>query len=100
MIKNTDNETNQEHKKDEHFNMANIPEDIKITTKNFVYRREVLCLTLSGLSVPIITVTSKRGKGSIPMHKRQAVFITARVHPGESNSSFVFEGIYNFILSK
>jgi murein tripeptide amidase MpaA len=30
---------------------------------------------------------------------RKCVIISARVHPGESNSSFIMEGIIEFVLS-
>jgi hypothetical protein len=66
-------------------------EEVRIVTKNgFVYRREVLCRTISGMRVPLITVTSKRGKGLLPIHKRKAIVVSSRVHPGESNASCVF----------
>ncbi len=32
--------------------------------------------------------------------ERPAVIITGRVHPGESNSSFIVEGLLNFLVSK
>jgi hypothetical protein len=31
------------------------------------------------------------------MHK-QVVYMTARVHPGESNSSFMVQGVIDFLL--
>ena len=31
--------------------------------------------------------------------KRPAIILTARVHPGESNSSFIMEGLINFLVS-
>jgi murein tripeptide amidase MpaA len=30
---------------------------------------------------------------------RQAIILTARVHPGESNSSFIMEGIIDYLVS-
>jgi murein tripeptide amidase MpaA len=70
---------------------------VSIVTKNVIYKRQFLCTTISGLRVPVITVTSRRGKGLVPYSKRKAVLITARVHPGESNSSHVFEGVFKCI---
>ena len=32
------------------------------------------------------------------MHKRKAVCISARVHPGETNSSLIFEGFVEDLL--
>jgi cytosolic carboxypeptidase protein 2/3 len=53
-----------------------------------------MCLTNSGLPVPILTVTSCR-----PKKKREGIVISSRVHPGETNSSFVFQGILEMLLS-
>jgi hypothetical protein len=48
-----------------------------------------MCLSLVGLPVPILTVTATKNVGK-KYSKREAVFITSRVHPGETNASFVF----------
>ena len=48
--------------------------------------------TLSGLEVPMITI----GEGALPTAK-DLVVITARVHPGETNSSWVLHGFLKFI---
>jgi murein tripeptide amidase MpaA len=31
--------------------------------------------------------------------ERQAIILTGRVHPGESNSSYIMEGILNYLVS-
>jgi len=49
-------------------------------------------LTLSGLPTPILTITACKNIGK-KYSKREAVVITSRVHPGETNSSFVFQGL-------
>jgi len=49
----------------------------------------MLCLTNSGLPVPIVTISACRHIGK-KYAKREAVIVTSRVHPGETNSSFVF----------
>lgn len=53
---------------------------------------------MSGLPIPVITVTARRHLG-IEMKKRQGICISARVHPGETNSNFVFDGVVKFLLS-
>ena len=45
-----------------------------------------LCNSLSGVEVPMITITDFADDG-IPLERRKFVVITARVHPGESNGS-------------
>jgi murein tripeptide amidase MpaA len=32
------------------------------------------------------------------MKQREAIFISSRVHPGETNSSFVFQGVLEAIM--
>ena len=58
-------------------------------TNQFMYTRKLMCLSLAGLPVPILTVTALKNRGK-KYSKREAVFITSRVHPGETNASFVF----------
>ena len=67
--------------------------EAEIVLSNYlVYTRKLMCLTLSGLPVPILTVTACKHLGK-KMSKREGVFLTSRVHPGETNSSFVFQGM-------
>jgi murein tripeptide amidase MpaA len=78
----------------------------------------VLCKSLSGVEVPLLTITSRvksdpmqynliklsefdddPSKLSVPMYKRKKyVIIGARVHPGESNSSFMMQGFVKYLL--
>eukprot|EP00356_Strombidium_inclinatum_P001494 CAMPEP_0170508728 /NCGR_PEP_ID=MMETSP0208-20121228/63215_1 /TAXON_ID=197538 /ORGANISM="Strombidium inclinatum, Strain S3" /LENGTH=430 /DNA_ID=CAMNT_0010791783 /DNA_START=277 /DNA_END=1568 /DNA_ORIENTATION=+ len=64
----------------------------------FTYSRKLHCLTLGGLPVPIITITAAKSLGK-KYSKREAIIITSRVHPGETNSSFVFAGILEMITN-
>lgn len=70
----------------------------QITTRDIFYERKMFAKTLSGLPVPIITMTSRRHKG-LDYKKRQGICVSARVHPGETNSNFVFEGLLNFLIT-
>lgn len=56
---------------------------------------ETLCQTIGGKNCPILTVTSPL----TPIEKKKIVFITGRVHPGESNSSYVVHGLIDCLLS-
>jgi hypothetical protein len=53
-------------------------------------------LSISGIPIPIIEVTAFKNLGKL-LQKREGIVITSRVHPGETNSSFVFEGMLDFI---
>lgn len=55
-----------------------------------------LCRSLAGNLVPVLTVTSPSEWEAA--HK-PAIVVTGRVHPGETNSSWVMKGIMDFLLS-
>ncbi|KAM4748698.1 cytosolic carboxypeptidase 3 [Rhinophrynus dorsalis] len=57
----------------------------------------VLCHSLAGNIVYILTITNPSTEE--PKKKKQAVVVTARVHPGETNSSWVMKGFLDYILS-
>ena len=58
-------------------------------------RREVLCRTLAGNEVPILTITSSDPVYDI--RNKKFVIVTSRVHPGETPSSFIMKGILHYI---
>lgn len=80
------------------------------------YHRELLCYSLDGLRVDLLTITSCHGlredreprleqlfpDASTPRPFRftgkRIFFLSSRVHPGETPSSFVFNGFLDFIL--
>ena len=60
------------------------------------FRRRKLCDTLAGNACDLITITSFCGDPAA-LKARRAVVITARVHPGESNASWVMKGILDYL---
>ncbi|XP_053497449.1 cytosolic carboxypeptidase 2 isoform X4 [Ictalurus furcatus] len=59
----------------------------------------VLCRSLAGNSVYVLTITAPCGTWQ-ERRNRQAVVVTARVHPGETNSSWIMLGFLDFLLGK
>ncbi|CAL1135963.1 unnamed protein product [Cladocopium goreaui] len=59
-------------------------------------RRRKLCDTLAGNACDLITITSFCSDPAA-LKARRAVVITARVHPGESNASWVMKGILDYL---
>uniref|UniRef100_A0A8C5QQR7 AGBL carboxypeptidase 3 n=1 Tax=Leptobrachium leishanense TaxID=445787 RepID=A0A8C5QQR7_9ANUR len=57
----------------------------------------VLCHSLAGNMVYVLTITNP--SKTEDMKKKKAVIVTARVHPGETNSSWVMKGFLDYILS-
>eukprot|EP00347_Sterkiella_histriomuscorum_P024496 403330908 len=57
---------------------------------------EKLCTQLSGIKVPVLTVTEPQVNDS----KKKLIIISARIHPGDHQSSYVMEGILNFLTSQ
>ncbi|EDV22329.1 uncharacterized protein TRIADDRAFT_28493 [Trichoplax adhaerens] len=60
-------------------------------------RRECIALTLQHRRLDMITITSP---GNLQHDvEKKLIFISARVHPGESPSSYVCQGIIDFLIS-
>lgn len=75
-----------------------------IDTSEVLYKHQTLCETLSGNAVPLITITAantdnQSTQTSTLLQDKKYVFLSARVHPGESNSSWVLKGIIDFLMS-
>jgi len=69
---------------------------LEIITPDIIYRRERICTTISGIPLYMITITGNADPQTIK--KRKGIFLTARVHPGEANSSYVMQGIIKYLL--
>ena len=71
---------------------------------------------MSGLDVPILTITSRvnksnfeeidpeefsNGPESLPLNKyKKYIVLTSRVHPGETNASYIMQGFIKWITSQ
>ncbi|XP_032792159.2 cytosolic carboxypeptidase-like protein 5 [Daphnia magna] len=64
---------------------------------NIYFGRELLCNSLDQRRVDLVTVTRN---GDENRRDKPVVFVSARVHPGETPSSFVLNGFLDFILKE
>jgi hypothetical protein len=60
--------------------------------------RKTLCMSLAGNKVEMLTITSKNNMEN--MNKRKGVFLTSRVHPGESVGSWMMKGAIDFLTDE
>merc|ERR1711871_730952 len=58
----------------------------------------LLCRTLSGLPVPLPTITNFSATDD-EIKNRKYIFLSARVHPGETPASFMIDGVIKTLLS-
>ncbi|XP_075413575.1 cytosolic carboxypeptidase 4 [Tenrec ecaudatus] len=74
-----------------------------VNPKHVYFRQEVLCQTVGGNPCPLVTITAMPESNSTDhlekFRQRPYQVITARVHPGESNSSWVMKGTLEFLVS-
>ena len=61
-------------------------------------RKTVLCKSLAGNDVDMLIVTNFLSD-PVDIAVRKSIILTCRVHPGESNSSFVMNGVIDFLVS-
>ena len=57
-----------------------------------------MCKTILENSVDLLTITAC-DDDDFPLSNRDYVVISARVHPGETNSSWVMRGIIKYLIS-
>lgn len=62
-----------------------------------ILRHSSLCTTLSGRTCDLLTI-SDFSVATQELDARRAVFITSRVHPGESQASWMMRGVIDFLL--
>ncbi|XP_075238320.1 cytosolic carboxypeptidase-like protein 5 isoform X2 [Lycorma delicatula] len=95
---------------------ANARSDPKMD--NIYYHREVVCYSLEGRRIELLTVSSHHGITSVREPRlvslfpdastprpfqfvdKKVIFLSARVHPGETPSSFVLNGLLSTLLSR
>jgi hypothetical protein len=66
--------------------------------KSKVCKQRTLCHTIAGNPVPLLTITSPSISPNEAQTKK-AVIVTARVHPGETNSSWMMKGLIDLLTS-
>ncbi|KAG8455300.1 hypothetical protein GDO86_001482, partial [Hymenochirus boettgeri] len=68
------------------------------------FRQQVLCETLGGNGCPLLTITampeSNYYEHVYQFRNRPYIFLTARVHPGETNASWVMKGTLEFLMGR
>ena len=55
-----------------------------------------LCNTVSGVSIPKVIITNFK----VPKKLKKYVLVVGRMNPGETVSSYIIEGLVNFLLSE
>ena len=61
-------------------------------------KKSLLCKTIAGNNCDLLTITAP-AKSENELKSRVAIVFTARVHPGETNASWIMQGILDFLTS-
>lgn len=62
-------------------------------------RRKLLCHSIAGNLCDVLTITAKSASPEI-LNQRVVVIISSRVHPGETNSSWIAQGIIQHLTGE
>uniref|UniRef100_A0A183EDF6 Peptidase_M14 domain-containing protein n=1 Tax=Gongylonema pulchrum TaxID=637853 RepID=A0A183EDF6_9BILA len=77
---------------------ATLERHLTTRKRRLFVRCDKLCTTLAGNEVPLLTITASGTREQI--EARQIAVLCARVHPGESNSSWVMHGVIDVLMSE
>lgn len=73
-----------------------------LRTPQIYLRQDILCETLGGNGCPLLTITAMPESNSndhiCQFRNRPLIFLSARVHPGETNASWVMKGTLEFLM--
>jgi len=61
-------------------------------------RKTILCKTIAGNDCEMVIITNFTSRPE-EIAIRRAVILTSRVHPGESNASFIMHGTLEYLIS-
>ncbi|XP_061409692.1 cytosolic carboxypeptidase 1 isoform X4 [Lethenteron reissneri] len=71
--------------------------------RQIYFKQQTLCQSMGGNGCPVVTITaapqSTGWQDIYRLRNRPYIFLTSRVHPGESNSSWVMKGSLEFLMS-
>jgi hypothetical protein len=71
-----------------------VRELVNCPQKNRLFTRHEFCRTASGNVLDLLVISG----GSKDVNKKPAILLTGRVHPGESNASFMMHGMIDYLL--
>ena len=65
----------------------------------YKFKRDILCTTVQGRRCDIVKISKKSKKRVGEKGEKRYIVISGRVHPGETNASWVVKGMLDFLTS-
>lgn len=70
----------------------------EIKTEKILYRQEIIGQSMGNMPLIQLTITKRFKPYSIPIRKRKVLFISSRVHSGETHASYILKSIVNDLI--
>ncbi|KAH0576699.1 Zinc carboxypeptidase domain-containing protein [Spironucleus salmonicida] len=77
-----------------------IIQNYSVQQPNYLFMHKIIQKSILQNDIDLLTITAKESEDSVPIKQRKIIFVTARIHPGETQSSYIMEGFLNYILSQ
>lgn len=81
------------------YTYSDLLDDLRTLKDQSLMQETKLGVSLGGLDIPLLTITDFKDPSAPAIEERFLVLVNSRIHPGETNGSYVCLGLIKYLLS-